>query len=209
MRSTSRTCCSVRSRGVTGTIETFIRERPLPATGASHYGRGRPEDPRTPVTNEDYAGMLCEFACGRARDVRGQPHDGRPREPDGVRRLRHPGRAWAGTSSGSTSCASTASSDDRGSGYTTVLGGDRFPHHGTSCPGSGNTIGFEDLVDDRGLRVLRAVAEGAAVRAGLRATRWRGRRCRPRCCARPRSGGWEDGRAAMTVTAAARRCGSA
>ena len=30
---------------VTGTHETFIPERPAPADGASHYGRGRPDDP--------------------------------------------------------------------------------------------------------------------------------------------------------------------
>ena len=48
-----------------GTTETFIRERPLPgADGASHFGRGAPGDPTGPVTNEDYASMLCEFASG-------------------------------------------------------------------------------------------------------------------------------------------------
>ncbi|MGH2894682.1 MAG: Gfo/Idh/MocA family protein, partial [Solirubrobacteraceae bacterium] len=47
---------------VTGTIDTFIRERPQPVDGASHYGRGRPDDPMRPVTNEDYAGMLVEFS---------------------------------------------------------------------------------------------------------------------------------------------------
>ena len=49
---------------VVGTTETFIRERPLPSAGSSHYGRGRPGDPTGAVTNEDYAGMLCEFASG-------------------------------------------------------------------------------------------------------------------------------------------------
>src|SRR5690349_17202961 len=49
---------------VVGTTETFIKARPLPGAGASHYGRGRTEDPKGPVTNEDYAGMLCEFASG-------------------------------------------------------------------------------------------------------------------------------------------------
>src|SRR6476469_4307324 len=48
-----------------GTTETFIRERPLPgAGGASHYGRGAAGDPTGPVTNEDYAALLCEFAGG-------------------------------------------------------------------------------------------------------------------------------------------------
>src|SRR3954449_5074993 len=48
-----------------GTTETFIRERPLPgASGAGHYARGAPGDPTGPVTNEDYAAILCEFASG-------------------------------------------------------------------------------------------------------------------------------------------------
>ena len=49
---------------VSATIETFIRERPEPVGAASHYGRGTVDDPRGPVTNEDYAAMLCEFASG-------------------------------------------------------------------------------------------------------------------------------------------------
>src|SRR5213079_2213030 len=44
---------------VMGTTETFIRERPLPGADGTQYGRGRPEDPRGAVTNEDYAAMLC------------------------------------------------------------------------------------------------------------------------------------------------------
>ena len=57
--------------------------------------------------------------------------------------------------------------DDRGSGYTTVLGGDRFPHHGAFVPGAGNAIGFEDLVTIEDYEFCRAIAEGAAVRPGF------------------------------------------
>ena len=49
---------------VVGTTATFITERPLALPGAGHYGRGAPGDPTGEVTNEDYAGMLCEFANG-------------------------------------------------------------------------------------------------------------------------------------------------
>ena len=50
--------------------------------------------------------------------------------------------------------------EDRGSGYTTVLGGERFGHHGIFVPGSGNTIGFEDLVTIEDYEFCAAVAEG-------------------------------------------------
>ena len=49
--------------------------------------------------------------------------------------------------------------EDRGSGYTTVLGGDRFGHQGAFVPGSGNAIGFEDLVAIEDYEFCSAVAE--------------------------------------------------
>jgi predicted dehydrogenase len=49
---------------VSGTTATFIAERPVALPGQGHYGRGAPGDPTGTVTNEDYAGMLCEFAGG-------------------------------------------------------------------------------------------------------------------------------------------------
>ena len=40
-----------------------------------------------------------------------------------------------------------------------MLGGDRFGHHGIFVPGSGNTIGFEDLVTIEDYEFCTAVAE--------------------------------------------------
>ena len=50
--------------------------------------------------------------------------------------------------------------DDLGSGYTTVFGGDRFPYHGNFVPGSANGIGFEDLVVIEDYEFCRSIAEG-------------------------------------------------
>ena len=47
---------------VVGTTATTIDRRPLGA--GSHYGRGTADDAHGDVTNEDYAGLLCEFANG-------------------------------------------------------------------------------------------------------------------------------------------------
>ncbi len=49
--------------------------------------------------------------------------------------------------------------EDRGSGYTTVLGGERFPPHGAFVPGSANGIGYEDLVTIEDAAFCDAVAE--------------------------------------------------
>ena len=74
---------------VTGTLETFIRERPAPGDGASHYGRGRPEDPTHAGDQRGLRGDAVRVRVRRARHVRGQPHAGRTRERERVRRVRH------------------------------------------------------------------------------------------------------------------------
>jgi predicted dehydrogenase len=148
---------------LTGTVETFIRERPVPdpAHPASHYGRGRPDDPRRPVTNEDYAGMLVEFASGArgtfeaSRTVVG-PESEMAFDAYGTQGA----VAWNLERLNELRLYRTpADPTDRGSGYTTVLGGDRFGHHGAFVPGSGNPIGFEDLVTIEDHEFCTAVTE--------------------------------------------------
>jgi predicted dehydrogenase len=144
---------------LTGTLETFIGERPSPGDGASHYGRGRPEDPRTPVTNEDYAAMLCTFEAGArgtfevSRTLVG-PESEHAFDVYGTR------GAVSWNLERLNELRLYRTTEDRGSGYTTVLGGDRFGHHGVFVPGSGNAIGFEDLVTIEDYEFCSAVAEG-------------------------------------------------
>ncbi|MBV9805290.1 MAG: Gfo/Idh/MocA family oxidoreductase, partial [Solirubrobacterales bacterium] len=144
---------------VTGTIETFIRSRPSPGDGAGHYGRGRPGDPRTPVTNEDYAAMLCEFASGARGTVEASrtllgPESENAFDVYGTR------GALGWNLERLNELRLYRATEDRGSGYTTVLGGERFGHHGVFVPGSGNAIGFEDLVTIEDYEFCSAVAEG-------------------------------------------------
>jgi predicted dehydrogenase len=144
---------------LSGTIETFIRERPEAGAGASHYGRGRPGDPRRPVTNEDYAAMLCEFASGArgtfeaSRTILG-PESQMAFDAYGTRGA----VGWNLERINELRCY--RASNERGSGYTTVLGGERFGHHGAFVPGSGNPIGFEDLVAIEDYEFCAAVVEG-------------------------------------------------
>src|SRR5215212_2832070 len=56
---------------------------------------------------------------------------------------------------------------DRGSGYTTVLGGERFPPHGAFVPGSANGIGYEDLVTIEDEAFCSAIAEGRPFAPGF------------------------------------------
>ena len=148
---------------VTGTVETFIRERPVfdSTQPGTHYGRGRPEDPRVPVTNEDYAGMLVEFASG----VRGTFEASRTAVgPESEMAFDAYGTrgavGWSLERINELRLYRTpGDATDRGSGYTTVRGGDRFRHHGAFVPGSGNPIGFEDLVCIEDHEFCTAVAQ--------------------------------------------------
>ncbi|HYZ80375.1 MAG TPA: Gfo/Idh/MocA family oxidoreductase [Solirubrobacteraceae bacterium] len=157
---------------VTGTVETFIRERPQPAGGASHYGRGRPEDPTRPVTNEDYAGMLVEFANGTRGSF------------EASRTALGPESEMAFDAYGTRGAVGWnlerlnelrlyRATTDRGSGYTTVRGGDRFHHHGAFVPGSGNPIGFEDLVTIEDHEFCTALAQQRPFEPGFeQALQW-------------------------------------
>jgi len=143
---------------VVGTTATFITERPLALPGAGHYGRGAPGDPTGEVTNEDYAGMLCEFASGARGSF------------ESSRTIIGPESQMAFDVHGTRGAASWnleklnelqlyRLTDDLGSGYTTVFGGERFPYHGHFVPGSANGIGFEDLVVIEDYEFCRAIAE--------------------------------------------------
>ena len=57
--------------------------------------------------------------------------------------------------------------DGLDSGFTRVLGGDRFPYHGNFVPGSANGIGFEDLVAIEDFEFCRAIAEGRTFAPGF------------------------------------------
>jgi predicted dehydrogenase len=144
---------------VVGTRATHIGERPLPQPGASHYGRGAPDDPAGPVTNEDYVALLAVFENG----VQGTFESSRT--------LVGPESQMAFDVYGTDGALSWSlermnelrlyvAGEGPDTGYTTVLGGDRFPYHGNFVPGSGNGIGFEDLIAIEDYEFLDAVARG-------------------------------------------------
>jgi predicted dehydrogenase len=144
---------------VVGTTETFIRERPLPVAGGSHYGRGAPGDPRGAVTNEDYAGMLCEFASGArgtfeaSRSMVG-PESQMAFEVYGTK------GALSWNLEKLNELQLYLVEEEPHTGYRTVFGGDRFPYHGHFVPGSANGIGFEDLIVIEDFEFCRSVAAG-------------------------------------------------
>jgi predicted dehydrogenase len=151
---------------VIGTTETFIRERPLPGAAGTHYGRGKPGDPTGAVTNEDYAGMLCEFANGArgtfeaSRSIVG-PESQMAFDVYGTR------GALGWNLEKLNELQVYLAEDSLDTGYRTVYGGDRFPYHGSFVPGSANGIGFEDLVVIEDYEFCRSIAEGLPHRPGF------------------------------------------
>lgn len=144
---------------VVATKEIFIRRRPLPKPGGTHYDRGSPDDPTGEVTNEDYAGALVEFASG----VRGTL------EVD--RSIFGPQSQMAFELNGSKGAAYWdheklnqlalyLPEEQSADGFVEVLAGDRFPHHGNFVPGGGNSIGYENLKMIEAYEFLRSVVAG-------------------------------------------------
>jgi predicted dehydrogenase len=151
---------------VTGTTETFICERPLPQADGTHYGRGAIGDPTGAVTNEDYAGMLCEFASGArgtfeaSRSMVG-PESQMAFEVYGTK------GALGWNLEKLNELQLYLVEEEPHTGYRTVFGGDRFPYHGRFVPGSANGIGFEDLVVIEDYEFCRSVVEGREHRPGF------------------------------------------
>jgi predicted dehydrogenase len=144
---------------IVGTRTTTIAQRPRSGGSGTHYGRGAPDDPTGAVTNEDYVAMLVEFTSGAVGTF------------ESSRVLVGPESEMAFDVYGTLGAVGWSlermnelrvylASDEPHTGYTTVLGGERFPRHGAFAPGSGNGIGFEDVIAIEDFEFLEAIARG-------------------------------------------------
>jgi predicted dehydrogenase len=137
--------------------ETFIRERPLPTSGGTHYDRGKPGDPTGTVTNEDYIAMMCVFENGARGNFEACRSMVGPESRNAFEVYGTKGSlAWNFERMNELQVYVAA--DHKHTGFTTVFGGDRFSPHGNFVPGSANPIGFEDLVCIEDHEFLESVA---------------------------------------------------
>ena len=150
---------------VVGAGETFIKQRPLPSDGGTHYDRGAPGDPAGAVTNEDYFGALAVFANGSrgafeaSRTIFG---------PESQMAFDVHGTEGAVSWNLETMNELRVFLDrDQARGYTTVRAGERHPYQRLFVPGDANSIGFEDLVAIEDYEFLAAATEGRPHSAGL------------------------------------------
>ena len=159
--------------------------------GAGHYGRGAPGDPTGAVTNEDYAGMLCEFADGvrgsfeASRTIVG-PESQMAFDVHGTR-----GRARLEPREAQRAAALPAHRRRRHRATRPSTAATASPTTAHFVPGSANGIGFEDLVVIEDYEFLRSVAEDRAHRPGFEdALEWVG--VQAALLKSAESGRWED-----------------
>lgn len=145
---------------VVGMRNTTIPQRPLPSGAASHYGRGKPEDPKGDVENEDFASMLCRFDNGATGTFEVSRTMVGPESQNAFEIYGTKGSViW--NLERMNELQLYRLTDDPSSGYTTIFGGDRFPFHGAFSPGQANPIGLEDLVAIEDYSFLESLATGA------------------------------------------------
>ena len=144
---------------VVGMKNTTIPQRPLPTGAASHYGRGKPEDPKGDVENEDFASMLCWFKNGATGTFESSRTMVGPESQNAFEVYGTKG-ALAWNLEKMNELQYYRLTEDPSSGYTTIYGGDRFPFHGAFAPGQANSIGLEDVMAIEDYSFLEAIATG-------------------------------------------------
>ena len=153
---------------VVGMKHTVITERPIPQGAASHYGRGRPEDPKGAVENEDFASMLCRFMSGATGTFETSRTTIGPESHNAFEVYGTQGAlAWNFERLNELQYY-RHDPTIKETGWTTIFGGDRFPYHGAFVPGQANAIGFEDIVATEDFAFLEALATGAPFTPGFR-----------------------------------------
>jgi predicted dehydrogenase len=152
---------------VIGMQHTVITQRPLPQGAASHYGRGRPEDPKGVVENEDFASMLCRFTSGATGTFETSRTTIGPESQNAFEVYGTKGAlAWNFERLNELQYY-RHDPQAKETGWTTIFGGDRFPFHGAFVPGQANAIGFEDIVATEDFVFLEALATGATFSPGF------------------------------------------
>jgi predicted dehydrogenase len=148
---------------VVGNRETFIRSRPLPKSGGTHYDTAGPDDPRGEVTNEDYVGALVRFAGGAqgtleaCRVITGSQCD-LAFEVHGTRGA----LAWTFERMNELRFYRRNDASPADEGWTIELSGPAHPRHRAFNPGWGTGLGFDDLKVVEAAEFLTAVATGRA-----------------------------------------------
>ena len=167
--STSRTCCSARSRASSGTTETFIPERPLPtAAGSPLRAADARRTRRAPSPTRTTPGCCASSPTARAGRSRPAAAIVGPESQMAFEVYGTKGALRLEPRDAQRAAALPRRRTTLHTGYRTVFGGDRFPYHGHSCRARQRDR-LRGPRGDRGLRVLPRGGRGA--RRSSRASR--------------------------------------
>ena len=145
---------------VIGNKETFIRQRPLPTGGGTHFSVGGPDDPTGDVTNEDYCGILVSFENGVQGTI------------EMCRVINGPKCEYTFEINGTEGAikwnfeqmnelhVQFRSKNDAEDGFIRVVSGPAHPGHHYINPGPGIGLGYDDLKTIEAYQFLKSVAEG-------------------------------------------------
>ena len=145
---------------VIGNKETFIRQRPLPKGGGTHFSVGGPDDPTGDVTNEDYCGILVSFENGVQGTI------------EMCRVINGPKCEYTFELNGTEGAlkwnfeqmnelhVQFRSKNDAEDGFIRIVSGPAHPFHHYFNPGPGIGLGYDDLKTIEAHQFLKSVAEG-------------------------------------------------
>lgn len=144
---------------VIGNKETFIRQRPLPKGGGTHFSVGGPDDPTGDVTNEDYCSILVSFENGVQGTI------------EMCRVINGPKCEYTFELNGTEGAlkwnfeqmnelhVQFRSKNDAEDGFTRIVSGPAHPFHHYFNPGPGIGLGYDDLKTIEAHQFLKSVAE--------------------------------------------------
>jgi predicted dehydrogenase len=151
-----------RISAVTALTETFLPERPRPASAAAaHFSRGTGE--RGAVENEDYAAMLARFASGAVGTFEATRVAVGPRAEYVIEVFGTAGSVRWNFERMNELEVSAGPDGPGGYGYTRVLAEPGFGDFARFQPGAGTGMGFDDLKVIEAALFLRSVLTGEQV----------------------------------------------
>lgn len=174
-----------RIETVTATNGIFIKERPLPATGAaSHFSTGSADSPMGEVENEDVTAVLGRFESGALGVFESSRVAVGPRAEYIVEVYGTKGSLrWNFHRLNELQLADTTA------GYRTIMAGPEFGEFSHFQPGAGTSMGFDDLKTIEASLFLRSIVTGEQL-APSAADGWAAAEVADAALASANSGAW-------------------
>ena len=150
-----------RMKRIFSTRATMIGERPLPVPGrGTHFSRGKPDDPKGAVTNEDYVGAMIEFENGARGTIEISRTIFGPKVENRFEIYGTKGAIkWNFETMDEMDIYLPDGSPER-DGFVRILASPDLPFYGRFQPGPGNNMSYDDLKVIEAYHFLKSVATG-------------------------------------------------